>query len=99
MQLAYNYESWEVFEAFIQPIINHIKPLSGEDRHLIELKSLEVLQAFFPLNVNKSRKKVTMGMEEKDSSELINTKHSSGTSIYQQRISIFFLLFSNCLTS
>ena len=78
MQLAYNYESWETFESLIQPIINFLRPLCGEDRHLIELKSLEVLQALVPMVVSKSRKKVTMGMEEKESSEVVSTKHSSG---------------------
>ena len=79
VQLAYNYESWEVFESLVQPIINCLRPLTNNEKHFVEMKSLEVLQALLPINMNKFRKKVTLGMEEKDSSEAISTKHSSGS--------------------
>ena len=92
VQLAYNYESWEVFESLVQPIINHLRPLCGEDKHLIEMKSLEVLQAFSPMNMSKSRKKVTMGMEEKDSTEAVSAKHSSGMNILKIKIKIIKLM-------
>ena len=48
------------------------------DKHLIEVKSLEVLQAMLPVNQSRTKKKVTLGMEEKDTSELVSTKQSNG---------------------
>eukprot|EP00795_Rhopilema_esculentum_P002324 gene2324-17958_t len=77
VQLAYNYECWEAFDSLAQSTLNFLKPFSSSEKHLVELKSLQILQAMLPLNINKVKKKVLLGMEEKEASEVYSVKQSS----------------------
>ncbi len=62
----------------MQPTMSLLRTKRSIDQHFIELKSLEVLDAMLPLNMSKLKKKVTLGMDERDNSEIMSTKHSTG---------------------
>eukprot|EP00794_Sanderia_malayensis_P006315 gene6315-7038_t len=77
VQYAFNYESWDTFESLVQPTIDFLTTKDNIDQHLIERKSLELLDALLPLNMSKLKKKVTLGMEDRDNSEVTSIKQSA----------------------
>ena len=83
VQLAYSLESWDLFESLVQPTMGLLRAKKSEQKHLVELKSLEILEAMLPLNSSKLKKKVTpMVIDDRDSSEALSMKVSTGKILF-----------------
>ena len=83
VKLAYNLESLEVFDILIGPAVDILRGKREADKYKVHLKTLELLQALSPLNPGRMKKRVTLGLEDKDAvADGLGTKPSTGESQY-----------------